>query len=1692
MGACRWCTSDDSVVNLLKSYASSTLPANEFASANNDLCYCIECVDEYHKAKDELPSFHEILCKLEITRLITHFEKSMQEEDDSDLFIVDKDGETQLCHYTDSNFEENLRVPLLEMLKYPYLLLHERLSELCVEALCKMEEINCSYQVAGKHPGIYLLMVHPNEVIRQWAILKARSLGKVDRDDYYNIQEVLTCLFRVIELDHFENSDTYNLAIVEKGNLILLPRHLYDTTSYKNYWLGICMLLMVLEEQAMDLLLFGPDKQIDFMPCIMKAMKKPTEDESINPFWPALHCFMVILDKLGSKVWGQVIDPIQAFQTIVNNASYQKARETVRQSCIRTKSEPMSDYGDEFVTCSQLAHDYHIEKPHKDTICPDYCLYLYKDMQTLTDLLHSDIGQDMQLHNSTFLWFIPFIHSLMDLKDLGIAYSIVVIHHLCLEIQNVLSGTVETCDKVSEFFIWILVTVVECSLKKNCLHFLWISSEMWVWIVVKCVMLPSTVFMPGIERRVVRNSLRSTVTSPSWEPEPIQFACMKLIRNILKEGYQVVQSPTCKQFLDELNLLRRSHKHWELSSPQALELQNTLKEIIWSIMSKSLNPSSLVKSPPVCVTSPTFLMNHKRQEDGCPMNMDNEHLPCLSVLANRHMDAQKNVVSHQWPGFQNKQDPFYKSFGLSFQDLETKDFSTKEKPSSSRSLTEKNGNSSSALERKVGLNDLTSKIRSLKPDSTLQLKLLPESSRRGNTNLEPGTEKLQLVRDRTKSQEGQRSEIIVARGSTSDTLPCKSEASSGKASVVCAKGTSLPIDSSQESIIRHQKCIKRKAKGAVQTLSARESNKLSAGADDSPNQVIISDASSDEDENKMKAGRESRKGQVDVCLEKKFSAPEQEPLTTPDLIHHTAAREGHIGKGNAVVCSNFTGICAGNGSCSRCTDPVLPSTSASASPSGSAPAVKESTIQPGKSSVEYGQVKIARESPKGSIKPSMHSKKPLLAKLARSTPALLPPNEIQHMPAPTLVTEKHGLSEKVQRAAELAQCTQDSLAELHSYREIVGEVDVPQERTSQLVNAQQLTTRNKNNFACQKRQLYRQTNPKERENCQCTHGETQEAQPAKKPKAAELRPVQSASMVGVEKQKESSAGASKTNHLTFPDPSSSPCDEDVALKKREPQLNENKDGDGFFLTQLDPVDMELCSQIEDGSYLSNMEVNISASPLQGSNDDLQFKTPTLSSILQPRISNNTPQLLNVQNNHIVMALPTPRAGSWNKVHQPFAQANIVNAQQRDHGIFTREVLKWNYDMFANFKLFGPPSHLLQSIVAPVTAKFEDYNDYFNTFFPLMMLNAFEMMAQEWLENQKSKEQRPFELNLLNFNADTNEADFTINISRSNLEKQLHPKECDLVFLILSEKQNFYSKEGKAESCPLRHVGYVTRFHTEMKEQDACLLSVKTQGNLSGVDKNVRCVVVSSLVTTEQMFKALLLLNRSPLAKAIISPQNSDFCLTGSTVDLETSSSYMKELNEDQRTAIETAYTFVMKLPSLPKVCLIHGPPGTGKSKTILGLLYRILSKRSGKENPVESKIKRNRVLVCAPSNAALDHLMKIMIVEFKEKCQDKEKPLGNCGDINLVRLGEEKWISKDVQKFSLDAQANRRMKTTVRAGNSQACRREQEAHCSTEGGLWAIAKRHENEHHPGVSHHLLHTEHQWEQPAGCSIPAAGL
>ncbi|XP_076425214.1 putative helicase senataxin isoform X3 [Peromyscus maniculatus bairdii] len=280
---------------------------------------------------------------------------------------------------------------------------------------------------------------------------------------------------------------------------------------------------------------------------------------------------------------------------------------------------------------------------------------------------------------------------------------------------------------------------------------------------------------------------------------------------------------------------------------------------------------------------------------------------------------------------------------------------------------------------------------------------------------------------------------------------------------------------------------------------------------------------------------------------------------------------------------------------------------------------------------------------------------------------------------------------------------------------------------------------------------------------------------------------------------------------------------------------------------------------------------------------------------------------------------------------------------------------------------------------------------------------------------------------------------TVYLEESELAKQLHPKENDLVFLV-PERLNREKKDMDRNGMQDRngyYCGYVHKFRrtSVMRSGKAeCSLCIQTQDNLpASLNELTKCIVISSLVTTQRKLKAMSLLNsRNQLARAVLNPNPMDFC----TKDLLTTTSeriiaYLKDFNEDQKKAIETAYAMVKHSPSVAKICLIHGPPGTGKSKTIVGLLYRLLTENQRKGRSDENfnaKIKQNRVLVCAPSNAAVDELMKKIILEFKEKCKDKKNPLGNCGDINLVRLGPEKSINTEVLKFSLDSQVNHRMK----------------------------------------------------------------
>jgi len=104
-----------------------------------------------------------------------------------------------------------------------------------------------------------------------------------------------------------------------------------------------------------------------------------------------------------------------------------------------------------------------------------------------------------------------------------------------------------------------------------------------------------------------------------------------------------------------------------------------------------------------------------------------------------------------------------------------------------------------------------------------------------------------------------------------------------------------------------------------------------------------------------------------------------------------------------------------------------------------------------------------------------------------------------------------------------------------------------------------------------------------------------------------------------------------------------------------------------------------------------------------------------------------------------------------------------------------------------------------------------------------------------------------------------------------------------------------------------------------------------------------------------------------------------------------------------------------------QISLIQGPPGTGKTKTIIGLLAALFD-----ENP------RTKVLLCAPSNAAVDELVRrVAEAHYKPRGRDDE-------ELRLIRLGAPSSAHHTVAKWVLDQQVQDRMYRGAGAGAGAA------------------------------------------------------
>ena len=185
--------------------------------------------------------------------------------------------------------------------------------------------------------------------------------------------------------------------------------------------------------------------------------------------------------------------------------------------------------------------------------------------------------------------------------------------------------------------------------------------------------------------------------------------------------------------------------------------------------------------------------------------------------------------------------------------------------------------------------------------------------------------------------------------------------------------------------------------------------------------------------------------------------------------------------------------------------------------------------------------------------------------------------------------------------------------------------------------------------------------------------------------------------------------------------------------------------------------------------------------------------------------------------------------------------------------------------------------------------------------------------------------------------------------------------------------------------------------------------------------------VCNLVTNLREYLAVQNMPLISVHKTILDPRATKGLALPEAQIETTAHSFGKNLglNESQARAVATA------LLNPNPFTLIQGPPGTGKTRAIEGLLGAIFSAPSH-GNPVPAR--HPRALICAPSNAAIDEIVR----RIKHGIRDSR---GNRIHLKVIRIGAQDSMHEQVRDVSIEylveKQLEERIGETLRLAEGQ-------------------------------------------------------
>lgn len=375
------------------------------------------------------------------------------------------------------------------------------------------------------------------------------------------------------------------------------------------------------------------------------------------------------------------------------------------------------------------------------------------------------------------------------------------------------------------------------------------------------------------------------------------------------------------------------------------------------------------------------------------------------------------------------------------------------------------------------------------------------------------------------------------------------------------------------------------------------------------------------------------------------------------------------------------------------------------------------------------------------------------------------------------------------------------------------------------------------------------------------------------------------------------------------------------------------------------------------------------------------------------------------------------------------------------------VCRWNYDWLDSYRIMQEkhangklkevkPPPIVQNTTYPTLILYDSYNDYKEIFSTLMYYEVWEHVYQDWLQYRNTNMWLTAQIDVIQPPGMDRGVDaprfFMVKvitlITQEQSNKNHHPRQGSLVALKLHEGKRRVVILGYVDNIIKSRKRNVTKELDKMVPQgEVCLLLCMrvTKDTIQTVKlgKMIYVSNVSYIRPATKTWEGLCKLPLSPLCGDILKPSEEVFKCSQHPGEYII---HDMPLNDVQKKAVVEVSSKCTIDELVPKISLIHGPPGTGKTRTITALIAQITKFSRENKRPC-------RILLCAPSNAAVDELT-LRLIKLKE--------IGL--SLRLVRVGVKESISAELREYTLDAFVQKQVKIELSTPKNVSTRQEWE------------------------------------------------